>query len=94
MAGIDEDEDAAKIWAVYKVVGYECVELLTLLAACLGVSVSGEVNEGPFFVDEEKVDESGATWFAGDDGEVFFAGQCVDEGGFPDVRASDECEFR
>jgi len=78
-SGIDEDKHAAQVLAHGEVVRDKFVKFPALLAGGFGVSVAGEVNERPFFVDEEEVDHACASRFAGDGGEVFDLGESIDE---------------
>ena len=54
------------------------------------VSVAGEVDEAPGFVDFEKVDFAGASRGFGNAGEAVLVGKEVDEGRFSDIGAADE----
>lgn len=79
-AGIDEHKHTAEIGPIDEVVRDKILELLALVARCLGVAIAGKVHQRPFLVDEKEVDEPGPSRGAGNLGEILFAGQGINQG--------------
>lgn len=75
VAGVDEDEGAAEVFALDEVFGDEFVELVAHFFGDFGVAVSGEVDEGPVVVDLKEVDLAGAAGGFGNAGETVFVGE-------------------
>jgi hypothetical protein len=91
--GVDENEDALEVLALFEVVADEFVEVEFLVFGGFGEAVSGEIDEAPRAIHEEEVEEPGFAGGGGDFGEGALVGEHVDHRGFPDIGAADEGEF-
>ena len=94
VTGVDQDEGAAEVRALAKVIGDELVEAVAIGARGLGVTVARKVDEAPRLVDGEEVNLAGTAGLARDPGERRLPGEKVEERRLADVGAPDEGELR
>jgi hypothetical protein len=94
MADVDDMDGHTKIAGGMKIPFHELGEVLLLFLGDLGVAVSGQVDEEEQAVDVEDDDETRLAGHRADPRQSPIVAQCVDERGFPDVRAAHHDDFR
>ena len=94
VAGVDQGESAAEVFAFEGVFGDEFVELIPQLLGHLGIAVAGKIDEPPGLVDFKEVDLAGAAGRFGNPGETGFVGEHVNQRGLSNIGPTNESELR
>lgn len=77
--GVDEDKDAAEVWAVLEIPGDGLAELFPVPLRHLGISIARQVHQIPFSVDEEEVDQFRLPGSGGHFGQSLLTGEHIDQ---------------
>ena len=93
VAAVDEDKQASERLAPEYVFGNDFLNLFLGRFAAFCISVTGQVHQIPFFVDEKMVDEERFARCGRCHGQLRVAGEHVDEARLAHVRTSDEGVF-
>ena len=94
VACIDEQKEVHHLFATQDVACYHPLQFVPLLLPPLGITIAGEVDEMPLFINKEVVDEDGLPWCGRRLGEACSARQHVDEARLANVASPYKSEFR
>ena len=94
VSDVDEHKDIAELLTLKDIGAYHLVELVLHGLGAFGIAVSGEVDEIPFVVDDEMVDEQRLTGSGGSLCQAFVVAKHVDETRLADIASSDEGKLR
>ena len=93
VSAVEQEEQAGHLHAVQDVVFNNLSDLLLLFFPALGISVSWKIDQIPFLIDEEMIDEQSLTGCRTGHGQFVVACKHVDETAFAHIASSDECVF-
>ena len=94
VAAVDEDENCHQVFPFAKIIFDHFLPFLPTADRDFGKTVTGEIDNIPFIVDIEMIDELCLTRRAGGLGQPLIIGNQVDQRGFADIAAADEGIFR